>query len=42
MTTRYTAVLDAEEYAADVYASLVQRLGHPATSDGDLAGPLAA
>jgi hypothetical protein len=39
---RYTAALDAEEQAADVYASLVRRLGHPATSDGDLAGPLAA
>ena len=39
---RYTAALDAEERAAEVYASLVRRLGHPATSDGDLSGPLAA
>ena len=38
----YTAALDAEERAAEVYASLVRRVGHLATSDGDLAGPLAA
>jgi hypothetical protein len=28
--------------AAAVYASLVRRVGHLATRDGDLAGPLAA
>jgi hypothetical protein len=39
---RYTAALDAEESAAEVYASLVRRVGRLATSDGDLAGPLAA
>jgi hypothetical protein len=39
---RYTAALDAEERAAEVYASLVRRVGHPATSDGHLSGPLAA
>jgi hypothetical protein len=39
---RYTAALDAEERAADVYASLVRRVGHLATSDGHLSGPLAA
>jgi hypothetical protein len=39
---RYTAALDAEERAAEVYASLVRRVGRLATSDGDLAGPLAA
>jgi len=39
---RYTAALDAEEWAAEVYASLVRRVGHPATSDGELSGPLAA
>jgi hypothetical protein len=39
---RYTAALDAEERAAEVYASLVRRVGPPATGDGDLSGPLAA
>jgi hypothetical protein len=39
---RYTAALDAEERAADVYASLVRRVGHQATSSGELSGPLAA
>jgi hypothetical protein len=39
---RYTAALDAEEWAAEVYVSLVRRVGHPAMSDGDLPGPLAA
>jgi hypothetical protein len=38
---RYTSALDAEERAADVYASLVRRVGHLATSDGHLSGPLA-
>ena len=39
---RYTAALDAEESAAEVYASLVRRVGQRATRDGDLSGPLAA
>jgi hypothetical protein len=39
---RYNAALDAEERAAEVYAGLVRRVGRPATSDGDLSGPLAA
>jgi len=39
---RYTAALDAEERAAEAYANLVARVGHPATSYDDLAGPLAA
>ncbi len=39
---RYTAALDGEEGAAEVYASLVRRGGHLAISDGDLSGPLAA
>ena len=39
---RYTAALDAEEWAADVYASLVRRVGHVASNNGDLSGPLAA
>jgi hypothetical protein len=39
---RYAAALDAEESAAEVYASLVQRVGHRATSSHDLSGPLAA
>jgi hypothetical protein len=39
---RYTVALDGEEWAAEVYASLVRRAGHPATSDDDLCGPLAA
>jgi hypothetical protein len=38
----YTAALDAEERAAEVYASLVRRVGRVATSDGELSGPLAA
>jgi hypothetical protein len=37
----YAAALDAEERAADVYASLVRRVEHLATRDDDLAGPLA-
>jgi hypothetical protein len=40
--SRYTAALDAEESAAEVYASLVRRVGHLATRDDDLSGPLAA
>ena len=39
---RYAAALDAEERASEVYAGLVGRVGHLATSDGDLSGPLAA
>jgi hypothetical protein len=39
---RYTAALDAEERAAEVYASLVRRVRHPGTGNGDLSGPLAA
>ena len=39
--SRYTAALDAEERAAEVYASLLGRVGHLATSNGDLSGPLA-
>jgi hypothetical protein len=39
---RYTAALDAEERAAEVYAGLVRQVGHLATRDGDLSGPLAA
>jgi hypothetical protein len=39
---RYTAALDAEERAAEVYASLVRRIARLATSDDDLSGPLAA
>jgi hypothetical protein len=38
----YTAALDAEERAAEVYASRVRRVGRLAASGGDLAGPLAA
>jgi hypothetical protein len=37
-----TAARDAEERAAEVYASLIRRVLHLATSDGDLSGPLAA
>jgi hypothetical protein len=40
--SRYTAAPDAEERAAEDYASLVRRVGQPATSDGELSGPLAA
>jgi hypothetical protein len=39
---RYMAALDAEESAADLYASLVRRVGHPATSNDDLSGHIAA
>ena len=39
---RYTAALDAEESAAEVYASLVRLVGDRATSNHDLSGPLAA
>jgi hypothetical protein len=39
---RYTAALDAEEWAAEVYASLVRRVGELAASNRDLSGPLAA
>jgi len=39
---RYTAALDADERAAEVYLTLVPRVGPPATSDRDLSGPLAA
>jgi hypothetical protein len=38
---QYTAALDAEEWAAEVYARLVRRVGHPGTSNDDLSGPLA-
>ena len=40
--SRYTAALDAEERAAEVYACLLGRVGHLATSNGDLSGSLAA
>ena len=33
---RYTAALDAEEAAAEVYANLVRRVARLATTDGDL------
>ena len=39
---RYTAALDAEEWAAEVYASLVRRVAHPGTSNDDLSGRFAA
>ena len=39
---RYTAALDAEESAAEVYASLVRRVGRVASTDHDVSGPLAA
>ena len=39
---RYTAALGADERAAEVYAGLVRRVGHLATSDGEISGPLAA
>jgi hypothetical protein len=39
---RHIAALDAEERAAEVYASLVRRVGYLATRDSDLSGPLAA
>ena len=38
---RYTTALDAEERAAEVYESLVRRVGRLATID-NLSGPLAA
>lgn len=38
---RYTSALDTEEWAAEVYASLVRRVGRPAISDDDLSGPVA-
>jgi hypothetical protein len=38
----YTAALDGEERAAEVYASLVRRVGHLVRSDGELSGPVAA
>jgi hypothetical protein len=37
-----TAALDAEEWAAEVYASTVRRVRHLATSDADRSGPLTA
>lgn len=39
---RYMASLDAEERAADVYATLVRRVGRLAQSGRDLSRPLAA
>ena len=39
---RYTAALDAEERAAQVYAGLARQVGHLVTRGGDLSGPLAA
>jgi hypothetical protein len=39
---QYTAALDADEWAAEVYASLVRRVGHPGTGNDDVSGPLAA
>ncbi len=39
---RYIAALDAEESAAQAYASLVRRVGRLTTSERDLSGPLAA
>jgi hypothetical protein len=39
---RYNAALDAEERTAEVYASLVRRVGRAATSNDDRSGPLAA
>ena len=39
---RYRAALDAEEWAAEVYAGLVRQLGQLATGDDDVCGPLAA
>ena len=40
--SRYTSALDAEQSAAEVYASLVARVERVAPSDDDLSGPLAA
>jgi hypothetical protein len=39
---RYTAALDPEEGAVEVYASLVGHVGDPAASDDDPSRPLAA
>jgi hypothetical protein len=39
---RYSAALDAEELAAEVYASLVRRVARAAPSDDDRSGTLAA
>jgi hypothetical protein len=39
---RYTAALDAEEWAAEVYASLVRRVGRARARSGDLSGPFPA
>jgi hypothetical protein len=39
---RYTAALDAEEWAAEVYASRVRCVARLTAGDGDLSGPLAA
>ena len=36
---RYTAALDAEEWPAEAYASLVRRAGDAVTRNGDLSGP---
>jgi hypothetical protein len=37
----YTAALDAEESAAEVYARLVRRVGQATTWNDELSGPLA-
>jgi len=39
---RYTAALDAEEDAAEAYASFVRSVGHLATGDGNRSRTLAA
>jgi len=39
---QYTAALEAEEWAAELYASLVRRIGHPGTSNDELSGQFAA
>jgi hypothetical protein len=39
---RCMAALDAQEWAAQVYASLGRRVRHQGASDGDLSGQLAA
>jgi hypothetical protein len=39
---QYTAALDAEQWAAEVYASLVRRVGRPGTGNDDVSGRLAA
>jgi hypothetical protein len=38
----YTAALDAEERAANIYADLVKRVGHLTTTDPDSSQRLAA